>query len=70
MVIIDMLLQGTWDPQYFIDAYGKVGATIVNCEMGKMRKVKVQEYFERFLNPGEFTSIWKLKVGHTLCFLV
>jgi hypothetical protein len=68
VVITDVLLQGTWDPQYFIDAYGEVGATIVNCETGETRKVKVREYFERFLNPGEFTGIWKLKVRHILCF--
>jgi hypothetical protein len=63
VVIANMLLQGTWDPQYFIDAFGEEGATIVNCETGQTKKVCVKEYFGWFLNPDERTGIWKLKVS-------
>jgi hypothetical protein len=63
VVIANVLLQGTWDPQYFIDAFGEEGATIVNCETGQTKKIYVKEYFGWFLNPDERTGIWKLKVG-------
>jgi len=58
-----VLLQGTWDPQYFIDAFGGKEATIMNCETGQTKKVEVSEYFGWFLNPNKRISIWKLKVG-------
>jgi len=50
-------------PQYFIDAFGEEVATIVNCETGQTKKVKVKEYFGWFLNSGMHTGIWKLKAG-------
>jgi len=61
VVITNVLLQGTWGPQYFIDAFGEEVATIVNCETGQTKKVKVKEYFGWFLNSGMHTGIWKLK---------
>ena len=63
MVVTDVLLQGMWDPQYFINVFGEEGATIVNCETGQTKKVKVKDYFGWFLKPDERTGIWKLKVG-------
>jgi hypothetical protein len=63
VVITNVLLQGTWGPQYFIDAFGEEVATIVNCETGQTKKVKVKEYFGWFLNSGMHTGIWKLKAG-------
>ena len=63
VVIADVLWQGTWDPEYFIGAFGEEEVTIVNCETGEATKVNVKEYFGWFLNPDECTGIWKLKVG-------
>lgn len=63
MVITNVLLQGTWDPQYFINVFGDEEATIVNCETGQTKKVKVKVYFGWFLNSDKDTGIWKLKVG-------
>jgi hypothetical protein len=63
VVISEILFQGTWDPRYFIDAFGEETATIVNCVTGETKKVRVQEYFCGFLNPAERTGIWKLKVA-------
>lgn len=62
MVIADVLIQGNWDPEYFIGAFGEDWATVVNCETGKTEKMRVREYFERFLNSEGRTGIWKLKV--------
>jgi hypothetical protein len=63
VVITNVLLQGTWDPQYFINVFGDEEATIVNCETGQTKKVKVKVYFGWFLNSDKDTGIWKLKVG-------
>jgi hypothetical protein len=67
-VITNVLLQGTWVPQYFINVFGEKEATIVNCETGQTKKVEVSKYFGWFLNPNKRISIWKLKVGCTWPF--
>jgi hypothetical protein len=62
VVVTDVPVQGRWDPQYFIDEYGKLPVTLVNCETGETKPAKVADFFRGFLNPGERTGIWKLKV--------
>ena len=64
-----MLIQGRWDPQYFIDVFGDRSATVINCETGATGKIKVRAYFQGFLNPEERTGIWKLKVLCPVIFL-
>jgi hypothetical protein len=62
VVVTNVLLQGRWDPQHFIDHYGSYPVTIINCETGETDNVKVEEYFQRYLHPAEYTGVWKLKV--------
>jgi hypothetical protein len=73
LVITDVLIQGRWDPQYFIDNYGSKGVTLVNCETGETRPSKVRKFFNLFLRPEERTGIWagiwKLKVMSSASFL-
>jgi hypothetical protein len=70
LVITDVLMQGRWDPQYFIDNYGNKVVTLVNCETGETRQSKVGKFFNLFLHPEErigiWAGIWKLKV---MCFV-
>lgn len=69
VVITDLLIQGSWNPQYFIDAYGDLKADVVNCETGFIKKMFVRDYFQSFLDPSARVGIWKLKVD-ALFFLV
>ena len=69
VVIADMLIQGNWDPEYFINTFDEDWATVVNCETGKTEKMRVREYFERFLNSDGRKGIWKLKVVSSRIFL-
>jgi hypothetical protein len=62
VVITDLLIQGSWNPQYFIDAYGDLKADVVNCETGFIKKMFVRDYFQSFLDPSARVGIWKLKV--------
>src|ERR1700683_4458700 len=67
LVVTDVLLQGRWDPQYFIDQFGERKVTLINCETGQERHgYKVKDFFNLFLNPdartGFWAGTWKLKV--------
>jgi hypothetical protein len=62
VVVTNVLLQGRWDPQHFIDHYGSHPVTIINCETGETDNVRVEEYFRCYLHPDEYTGIWKVKV--------
>ena len=61
-VVTNVPMQGRWDPKYFIDAYGKLPVTLVNCETGETKPAKVADFFNGFLHPEERIGIWKLKV--------
>ena len=60
-VVTDVPMQGRWDPQYFIDEYGKLPVTLVNCETGETKPAKVADFFNGFVNPRGRTGVWKLK---------
>jgi hypothetical protein len=60
-VVSHIQLQGKWDPQYFVDNYGKEKVTLINCETQATRPATVAEFFNDFIKPGERAGIWKLK---------
>jgi len=66
LVVTNVLMQGHWDPQYFINNFGTKSCTLVNCETGKTRQAKVKKFFELLLHPelrtGIWAGTWKLKV--------
>jgi hypothetical protein len=64
MVVSEVLIQGLWDPSYFINKFDDKGFTLINCETGETKKSTVKEYFETFLNPTGESGIWKLKVAY------
>jgi hypothetical protein len=66
VVITHVKLQGSWDPEYFIDMFGDKNVTIQNCETGKTRVVLLEKFFRDFGKPREKDAeIWKVKV----CYL-
>lgn len=74
LVITDLMIQGSWDPQYFIDHFGWMPVTVVNCETGDTKSSTVTKFFSLFLHPedrtGSWAGIWKLKVAfHFIFFL-
>jgi hypothetical protein len=71
VVVSEVLIQGSWDPSYFINTFDDEGVTLINCETGETKKSTVKEYFETFLNPTGESGIWKLKVAYQVfscCF--
>ena len=64
VVVTDIEIQGTYDPQYFRDRYRTKGVTLENCETGQQRRSTVEKFFETFGKPWLRTEgeIWKLKV--------
>lgn len=72
VVITDVKMQGKWDPEYFIQAYGTQMVTIVECETQKTMQRSVAYFFERFGKHHDGTGIWKLKVHFcsSSCFML
>jgi len=71
VVVVEVLIQGLWDPSYFINTFDDEGVTLINCETDQTKKSTVKEYFETFLNPTGESGIWKLKVAYQVfsyCF--
>jgi len=74
LVITDLMIQGSWDPQYFIDHFGWMPVTVVNCETGDTKPSTVKKFFSLFLHPedrtGPWAGIWKLKVTFLFKFFI
>jgi hypothetical protein len=62
VVITDVKMQGKWDPEYFVQAYGTDMVTLVECETQKTMQCSVAYFFKRFGKAHDGTGIWKLKV--------
>ena len=67
VVVGSLKFQGTWDPAYFIKAFGEKDVIIENCETGETKPATVAKFFEMFLDPRKRDGVWKLKVN---CFSV
>jgi hypothetical protein len=65
VVVIDMRIQGRWDPNYFIEHFGQQAVTLENGETGQTRKSTVADYFSTFGANNPRDGIWKLKVRST-----
>lgn len=61
-VITDVKRRCKWDPQHFIDRYGKIDVTLEDCETGELLESTVAKYFQTFLSPDKRDRTWKLKV--------
>jgi hypothetical protein len=62
VVITDVKMQGMWDPEYFVQAYGTQMVTLIECETQKTMQRSVAYFFSRFGQLHDGTGIWKLKV--------
>ena len=52
----------SWNPQYFINQYGKELCSIEDCVTGKSMRTTVRFFFEQFGKPSEERPCLKLKV--------
>jgi hypothetical protein len=66
VVVTGVVFQRTYGPEYFIESFGEKTVTLIECDTGRTRQVKVAEFFCHFGRPDGRTGIWKLKVRFVL----